>query len=549
MSWKRIVAALRPLKNPTGSTMASESESFFKYTSGKWLHNQKHKEALRYRKFNIDALKEEVKRSTGGLAVGMSKWAEGRSNKIFRVQLEDGREVIARIPMPIAGPPHAVTASEVATMTFLRTRLGLTQVPRVISWSSQASKTPVGAEFIIMDVAGGIELADVWETLEMRQKATVVQEWVRFEKRVIHAFERGGYGSLYFRQDVPSDVARDIFLTGSSQPDSDYVLGPAVPQQYWEDEYEIPEGISRLHGPWPDVASYLKSITSRERCWIEKIAKRPTRKYTAPWELPAHLQIPEDHIHALNLYDKVAQYLIPSDQRLLRPTMTLLDSNMHNIFLSEEALARGDIEITGVIDWQQMTILPLYLTAFVPLFIRHLPAKDGQTEEEFLKEKKYLTDVYRALYADTGVDYVWASALAVGVTRPAAQALPFAAQSCWHSGYADLKRRIVRMSFDWQKVAPGVECPLASEGYTEQDLAQVREDDARWYAAEATLEAIEEEVGLRGDGSVSHDHYDTAVQINQELFDAWKASVDLQELGDVDPADIWPVGRDSLQRG
>ncbi|PPR04741.1 hypothetical protein CVT24_006899 [Panaeolus cyanescens] len=547
MPWKRVVTALRRLKN-LGSTEPNP-ESFFRYTSGKWLHDQKNNEALRYRRFNVDALKEEVKRSTGGLnVVRMSKWAEGRSNKVFLVQLSDGREVIARIPMPLAGPPHVVTASEVATMTFLRNRLGLTQVPRVISWSSQASKTPVGAEFIIMDLAGGIELADVWDKLTVHQKTKVVSEWVKFETKVIHAFEGGGYGSLYFRQDVPSDVARDVFLPNSNQPDSDYVLGPSVSQQgYWKDECLVPEDLIPQHGPWPDVLSYLKSITIQERHCIEKMAKRRTRKYVAPWERPTHLQIPEDHIHLLNLYDKVAQYFIPSDERLLRPTMTLRDSHMYNIFISEEALARGDIEITSVIDWQHTTILPLYLAADIPRFIGYDTPKPGENEAEFTKEKKSLMAVYHALYAETGVDFAWAAALSVGIPRPTPQVMPFAARTCWHAGYVDLKKELIRVSLDWQKIAPDVDCPLASEGYTEQDLAQVRKDQALWYAARARYVAMEGEIGLRGDKSVTPDNFRAAVKTNQRLFDAWKAGLDLQELGNVNPAEIWPIGRDSLK--
>lgn len=235
----------------TLSNMASSSEYFFKYISGRFIHDQEHHEALHYRRFNVDALKEDISRSTGAASVmDMSKLSEGRCNKVFRVQLADSREVIARIPMPFAGPQHLVTASEVATMTFLRNRLGLTQVPRIISWSSQASETPVGAEYIVMDVADGIELGAVWEILTMHQKIHVVLEWVKFERKVIHAFSRGGYGSLYFRKDLPTNQSREIFLANSDQPDDEYVLGPAVSGPgYWEENYGTPDDIKLDRGP------------------------------------------------------------------------------------------------------------------------------------------------------------------------------------------------------------------------------------------------------------------------------------------------------------
>ncbi|KAG2005569.1 protein kinase subdomain-containing protein PKL/CAK/Fmp29 [Coprinopsis cinerea AmutBmut pab1-1] len=61
-------------------------------------------------------------------------------------------------------------------MKFLRERLGLVQVPRVLSWSSRAEDTPVEAEYIIMDVADGVELFSVWHQLTMHQKLRLVDQ-------------------------------------------------------------------------------------------------------------------------------------------------------------------------------------------------------------------------------------------------------------------------------------------------------------------------------------------------------------------------------------
>ncbi|KAJ5442947.1 hypothetical protein N7445_004698 [Penicillium cf. griseofulvum] len=60
-----------------------------------------------------------------------TKFAEGGFNKVFLLRANNGREEIARIPTPIAGPPHYTTASEVATRNFLRSVLKL-PVPEVL---------------------------------------------------------------------------------------------------------------------------------------------------------------------------------------------------------------------------------------------------------------------------------------------------------------------------------------------------------------------------------------------------------------------------------
>jgi hypothetical protein len=49
----------------------------------------------------------------------MTKLAEGGYNKVFRLDMNDGKSVLARIPNPNAGPSFYTTASEVATMEFV----------------------------------------------------------------------------------------------------------------------------------------------------------------------------------------------------------------------------------------------------------------------------------------------------------------------------------------------------------------------------------------------------------------------------------------------
>jgi hypothetical protein len=45
---------------------------------------------------------------------------DGMANKVFLMTMGDGREVVAKVPNPNAGVPHFTTASEVATMDFVR---------------------------------------------------------------------------------------------------------------------------------------------------------------------------------------------------------------------------------------------------------------------------------------------------------------------------------------------------------------------------------------------------------------------------------------------
>jgi hypothetical protein len=95
-------------------------EDFFRYTSGRWLWDEEKELRERYRKFNVDELKRIAAESIGAKScVSMIKLNEGGYNKVFRLVMDNGSAVIARIPCPNAGPAFNTTASEVATMEFV----------------------------------------------------------------------------------------------------------------------------------------------------------------------------------------------------------------------------------------------------------------------------------------------------------------------------------------------------------------------------------------------------------------------------------------------
>jgi hypothetical protein len=49
----------------------------------------------------------------------MTKLPEGMYNKVFSLKMENGEEVLARIPNPNAGHPRYCVGSEVATLDFV----------------------------------------------------------------------------------------------------------------------------------------------------------------------------------------------------------------------------------------------------------------------------------------------------------------------------------------------------------------------------------------------------------------------------------------------
>lgn len=74
----------------------------------------------RYIRFNMNKLVQTAAQSMGAAGcVSIRKCADGMYNKCFVLTMNDGQEVIAKVPNPNAGVAHYTTASEVATMDFV----------------------------------------------------------------------------------------------------------------------------------------------------------------------------------------------------------------------------------------------------------------------------------------------------------------------------------------------------------------------------------------------------------------------------------------------
>jgi hypothetical protein len=162
----------------------------FCYTSGRWLWNEREQLEARYRRFDVPSLQHAACQAVGANnCISFKKIGEGNYNKAYRLEMEDGQKIIAKVPHPNAGPRVLTTASEVATMEFARTILNI-PVPRVLAWSA-TDQNPVQAEYIIMEEARGSQLHEVWQDLPLRRKSDIIREFVDVERKLLSvSFEK-----------------------------------------------------------------------------------------------------------------------------------------------------------------------------------------------------------------------------------------------------------------------------------------------------------------------------------------------------------------------
>ncbi|KAF9495022.1 hypothetical protein BDN71DRAFT_1590049 [Pleurotus eryngii] len=143
------------------------------------------------------------------------KWLQ----RTFLITMYDGFRMVARIPYPITTPKHLAIASEVATLTFLRSA-GL-PTPAVYGYSPTLNNA-AGTKHIFMQF--------VWKTPTW-ERHSILHQIVELEtEEVMRAFLAGG--SLYFTEDLAEmartrvialDAAGGPFLTAGAEKELAYL--------------------------------------------------------------------------------------------------------------------------------------------------------------------------------------------------------------------------------------------------------------------------------------------------------------------------------------
>ncbi|EEP78285.1 predicted protein [Uncinocarpus reesii 1704] len=214
-------------------------EDLFGYSRHRWIFNEEKELARRYRKFDLQKLIEVAIDTAGDGAHGYTKvlnCVEGMHNKALLLTMDNGKEVFAKLPNPNAGPAQYVTASEVATLEFLREVLNV-PVPQVFAWSSDPAN-PVGAEYIIEEKAPGTRLESLWHDWPRKSKLQVIDQVGKIE-HALTTTKFTKHGSLYFKQDLPTLKEQNDTLLVEPLPsvqsaDLDrYVIGPLTSAELW----------------------------------------------------------------------------------------------------------------------------------------------------------------------------------------------------------------------------------------------------------------------------------------------------------------------------
>ncbi|KAL4780668.1 phosphotransferase family protein [Aspergillus varians] len=514
-------------------------EDLFKYTSGRWLIDEAHQFQQRYVKFNIDTLCQQ--------AISLFKNAEkctrvikieGNSNKAFLLALDDGREVVAKIPCPNAGILSLTTVSEVATLEFLRSNTSI-RVPEVFSWSSDPTN-PVGAEYIIMEKISGVPLAERWDKMNTLQQYKVIDGLIEMEEELAR-LTFPAYGSLFLKDSLPTGY-QSYALASEVDPAGSFCVGPSCDRSLW-DESNSDEPTTADIGPWQSLSEFAQSSPARELSRIadqKDAVQRHLNRFSASQSTNQYSNL----LHNL----QAALTTLSKDQRILdvaQPVLWHSDLHLGNIFVSID----DPTIIEGIIDWQSASISPLFLQAQFPEFVRPpkgytpgaaVPAlpdnfdqltpeqkEKASREKELASRSKYYEmfclvhnkSVYNALELDRRLwELFTCSALSD------------------RGSLVPLQDALACVSRDWETIGLPGSCPF---GFTEDVLSMHKEDVAKYQDMVSLWGIVKEQLGTDSTGWVSHERWEVTNEINQELFDMYVETMS-EEISPNAAAKMWP---------
>lgn len=119
-------------------------------------------------------------------------------------------------------------------------------VPKVLAWSCDASN-PVGAEYIIMEKACGVQLFKKWGDMSEKQQIRFMRDLTRLEGELA-AIRFPANGSLYLRESIADDDT-NIPLDSDMDPRELFCIGPSC-ERGWFVQSETTSFRSRFNrGP------------------------------------------------------------------------------------------------------------------------------------------------------------------------------------------------------------------------------------------------------------------------------------------------------------
>ncbi|OAL43944.1 hypothetical protein IQ07DRAFT_616089 [Pyrenochaeta sp. DS3sAY3a] len=442
--------------------------------------------------------------------------------------MHDGFQLVGRIPYPTTKPKQLVIASEVATMDFLR--MNGIPVPKIYGFSTTPDN-PAGTEYMFMELAQGSNLGDIWFDLSEEARITVVARLVELESRLF-ALLFPASGSLYYIKDLDVGTRKVEIPTINTSHESRFCIGPDTRLSLW---YGKRSQLDVDRGPFTDSAAVLAAGAKKEMTYLTKYGRPIYPFQRLHRELYDYQKVsPSEHVKSLGRYLQAVPQITPNDNAALtHPTLRHPDLHPNNIFVSD------DLSITGLIDWQHCTVLPLFLQCGIPnslqnygdkisedLITPELPqdfdqlSEEKQFEQALLLRRRQLHYFYVAATAKSNpVHY---DALTHNFSTLRRKVFDHAS-SPWEGDNISLKADLINLQKNWCSITASNSniahpakpaCPIT---FSEAEVEDCLRLNAAQLEADKLLQTCRDAIGIGTEGWVPLDQYDEVKQREAKL--------------------------------
>jgi len=253
--------------------------------------------------------------------------------------------------------------------------------------------------------------------------------------------------------------------------------------------------------------------------WLQRFGEKRYPREPLYREFYGHQEVdPQVQIKHLLDYLKVARHLVPKSEALNVPTIRHPDLSPSNIFISDSG------EITGIIDWQHSTALPIFLQAKIPKHFQNYGDDDSENFQRPKLAENFATmtdgdkEIEMELYRRRQVHYFY-----VGYTSSLNKAHFHAMGQynlvlrnqlydtvCrpWEGDNTSLQAELIRTVAHWSEIASAEETPPVH--YTSAEVDECLGRDANQKKADEQMQQVRNFIGINIEGWVQNEEFERA---------------------------------------
>ncbi|KAJ4247472.1 hypothetical protein NW762_013147 [Fusarium torreyae] len=292
---------------------------------------------------DLDNIKSTLRVRHPNKSVEVEFVTQGAFNKIYQITIQDQQPLILRVSLPV--DPRYKTLSEVATIRWLSINTTI-PIPRIIDYDSSRDSA-IGFEWILMTKLGGTCLSDAWRRLDLSIKSDLVRKFALFSSQLFH---------------------NQFSYIGNVYPASTSSTGRIVSMPFfWGDRIHL----DAERGPFRSSRDWLSTRLFLAQTDDDLVLEKHPTGLGLDSDAEAEI---DDATRTLTIIEKlrnIIDLVFPNhdnDQSLGESTVLChTDLNLSNILVDDVG------HLTGVVDWECVSALPLWKACFYPPFLEGRP--------------------------------------------------------------------------------------------------------------------------------------------------------------------------------